>query len=151
MKDLFKNKALGFYMGLAAAAIAVIGSVLYLALDVSDRTFTWLSFCLMLAGGLVWIACFIVLPILKLDEKLPWVEILAPLVCTLLYVMGFAFTLNAALPSLSDVWNNVNFIGGNAAMGVAFSAVFLVAAVAGIVECFLAHSKKPSASVKEEA
>lgn len=50
---------------------------------------------------------------------------------------GFALTVNAALPSISDVWNGVNFIGGNATLGIIFSVTFFVAAVAGIISCFM--------------
>ena len=54
---------------------------------------------------------------------------------------AFAFALRVALPSLSDVWNGVNFIGGNAALGVTFTAIYLVSAILGLVSSFMGQNK----------
>jgi hypothetical protein len=61
---------------------------------------------------------------------------LASLVTSFCYSIGFAFALRQTLPSVSDVWNKVNFIGGNALMGSIFSGVFLLCAVLSVVACF---------------
>ena len=45
----------------------------------------------------------------------------AAFVPTAFYAAAFGVVLRVAVPSLSDVWNKVNFIGGNAAMGMAFA------------------------------
>ena len=52
VRNAFKNRTIGFYIGLAAAVIALVGAVLYIATDASDRTFTAVGFALMLAGPL---------------------------------------------------------------------------------------------------
>ncbi len=130
MKKAFENRTPGFCLSLAAAVIGLIGAVLYIALDGSDRTFTILGFAFALAGAVS--TALVVFTRLKF----------APIVPAALYAAAFGLVLRVALPSLSDVWNKVNFIGGNAAMGMAFSAVFLVCAVLGCAACFLGVDKE---------
>lgn len=108
---------------LAAAAVAVIGSVLYYLLDGGDKTFTWLGVGFALAGAVSTALCFT-----RFD--------LAGFVTAVLYSASFGLVLRAAIPSLSDVWNKVNFIGGNAAMGAIFSVTYLVCAVLAVISCF---------------
>ena len=109
---------------LIAAAIALLGSVLYLLLDRGDRTFSWLAFGLALGGAAI--------TLLPLKTGLAF----APILPTALYAAAFGLVLRVALPSLSDVWNGVNFIGGNAVLGMTFAAVYLIAAVAAVIACF---------------
>ena len=52
MKNVFKNRGLGFYMNLIAGATALLGAVLYIVLDGTDKTFTFIGFALALAGAL---------------------------------------------------------------------------------------------------
>jgi hypothetical protein len=111
-----------------AAAIALIGSVLYLILDHGDRTFSWLAFGLALAGA--------ALTLLPVKTKLAF----APLLPTALYAAAFGLVLRAALPSLSDVWNGVNFIGGNATLGMTFAGVYLICGILGCAACFMNSS-----------
>ncbi len=130
MKKAFENRTPGFCLSLAAAVISLIGAVLYIVLDGSDRTFTILGFAFALAGAAS--TALVVFTRLKFAAVIP----------TALYAAAFGLVLRVALPSLSDVWNKVNFIGGNAAMGMAFSAVFLVCAVLGCAACFLGVNKE---------
>lgn len=109
---------------LAAAAAAIIGSILYIVLDGSDKTFHLLGFILALVGAASTAIGF---------TKLKF----APLVPAALYSAAFGLVLRLAMPSLSDVWNKVNFIGGNAAMGMTFSAVYLLCAALAVAACFL--------------
>ncbi|MCD8294517.1 MAG: hypothetical protein LUE27_04630 [Clostridia bacterium] len=126
---MFKDRTAGFWIGIAAAAIAIIGAIVYIAVDVSDRTFSIPGFILMLLGGLSFAI------VLLTDYRF------APAVPAVLGILGFAFTVCAAIPSLSDVWNHVVFIGGNAAAGVAFSIVFLVSAILSVISCFMDQRK----------
>ena len=54
---LFKNAKPGLWLSLAAAAIALVGAVAYLAIymatagDAVDRVFSWLTFGLMAVDG----------------------------------------------------------------------------------------------------
>ena len=108
---------------LIAAIVAAIGSVLYFLLDGSDKTFTWLGVIFAVAGAASTISGFTRFK-------------LAGFVSTVLYSAAFGFVLRVAIPSLSDVWNKVNFIGGNAAMGMTFSAVYLVCVLLSVAACF---------------
>lgn len=108
---------------LAAALVAVVGSVIYFLLDGSDKTFTWMGVISAAAGAASTILCFTRFK-------------LAGFVSAVLYSAAFGFVLRVAIPSLSDVWNKVNFIGGNAVLGMTFSAVYLVCAVLAIISCF---------------
>ena len=124
MKNVFKNRGLGFYMNLIAGAAALLGAILYIVLDGTDKTFTVVGFALALAGAGS--------TALVLFTRLKF----APFVPTAFYAAAFGVVLRVAVPSLSDVWNKVNFIGGNAAMGMAFAGVFSLCAVLGAVSCF---------------
>ena len=130
MKKSFADRNFGFYILLAAAFVALAGAILYLALDGGDRTFTILGFLLALAGA--------VSTILAVLTRLKF----APLVPTAFYAAASAFVLRLALPSLSDLWNKVNFIGGNAVLGMTFAGVFLLCAVLGTVSCFAGTEKR---------
>ena len=125
MKNVFKNRGLGFYMNLIAGATALLGAVLYIVLDGTDKTFTFIGFALALAG-----AGSAALTVVTRRE-------FAAFVPTAFYAAAFGVVLRVAVPSLSDVWNKVNFIGGNAAMGMAFAGVFFLCAVLGVVSCFV--------------
>lgn len=125
VKQAFKNRTVGFYIGLAAAVVALIGDILYIAIDGADRTFTSAGFALVLVGAIA--------ELLVVFTEFRF----APLIPAAFYIGGFALALNVALPSLSDVWNGVTFIGGNATLGVIFSATFLICATAQTASCFM--------------
>lgn len=129
MKRSFTNRSSGFYLSLAAALIAALGAILYLILDGSDRTFTPVGFALALLGA--------VSTALVAFTRLT----IAPFLPTALFAAAFGVVLRVAVPSLSDVWNKVNFIGGNAAMGMTFAGVFFLCALLGTVSCFMGTEK----------
>lgn len=120
-----KKCSSGKMIALVAGAAALIGSILYIVLDGSDRTFHMVGFLLGIAG-----AVCTLLPVLTRCKA-------APLVPTAFYAAAFGLVLRVAVPSLSDVWNHVNFIGGNAALGMTFAGVYFVCAILGCVSCFL--------------
>ena len=119
-----KERTFGMILLLIAAGIALVGSILYLALDHGDRTFSWLAFGFALGGVAV-----STLPVLLRYKPL----VILP---AALYGASFALVLRVALPSLSDVWNHVNFIGGNAALGMTFAGVYLIASIAAVLTAF---------------
>ena len=128
-KDLFKNRAIGFFLSLACSIISLIGAILFIALDGGDKTFSLIGFILAIAAGL----SFALVLFVRND--------FCPLLPTAFAIGAFAVTTRAMLPSLSDRWNHVNFIGGNAYMGLAFAIVFLVASLLGVVSCYTAQNK----------
>lgn len=129
VKRTFQTASAGFYIGLIAVALAVIGSVAYVLTDYGDRTFSWLIFALILVGAIVYLgAIFTDLVYL-------------PLGSAILFSVGTAYQIYLALPTLSDIWNNVNFIGGNTVQAVVFSIVFLLCTIGAIVSCFTKSRK----------
>lgn len=124
MKKVFENRGPGFYLSLIAGVAALLGDILYLILDGSDKTFAPVGFGLALAGAVS--TALVVFTRLKF----------APFIPAALYAAAFGVVLRVAVPSLSDVWNKVNFIGGNAAMGMGFAGAFFVCALLGVVSCF---------------
>ncbi|MBR1813512.1 MAG: hypothetical protein IJ773_06775 [Lachnospiraceae bacterium] len=125
-----KKLSFGRVVLLAAGVIALAGSAAYFLLDGSDRTFHMVGFLLGIAGAVSTI------PALVTDLKI------APLFPAILYSVAFALVLRVAVPSLSDVLNHVNFIGGNAAMGMTYAGVYLFCALLAVIGCFAGYGKK---------
>lgn len=120
----FKDKTIIYLVGLLFSFVALISSILYIALDGGDKSYSGTSFILMLVGSLLFIPTLFV----KFD--------ILSIIPGLLYVFGFGEALRATLPPLSDVWNGVNFIGGNAFMGLTFTIIFFICMVVQIVVVF---------------
>ena len=126
----FKNRTVTYYIGLGAAALSVVGAIAYAAADFGDKSFSTAAVVLMLLGGI----SFAVVMFTGFA--------FAPIIPTALYILGFALALNATLPPLSDVWNGVNFIGGDAFTGLTFTIIFAVCAVIAIAVCFTDQGRK---------
>lgn len=130
--NVFKGKKSGFYIALSSAVLILVFDILYIALDYGDKTFSVLTFALMLCGSIITIVyCFIGRGMLDF----------MPVVSCILYGFGFGQHLILALESLSDVWNQVNFVGGNAQMGAVFTALFFVPVAAAVVAAFMNEDK----------
>lgn len=122
-----KNRSIGFYLLLGAGTFSIVSAILYLVLDGGDmgKTFSYLPFILMLCGAVA------VVPMIFFKWKF------LPLIPTAFWIGGFAYTLRITVPSVSDLWNHVNFIGGNAYLGMVFTGLFLISTILGIVSIFL--------------
>lgn len=132
LRQIFAGRKVGFYISLASALLILIFDILYIALDYGDKTFSVLTFALMLCGSIITIVyCFIGRGMLDF----------MPAVSCILYGFGFGQHLILALESLSDVWNQVNFVGGNAQMGAVFTALFFVPVAAAVVAAFMNEDK----------
>lgn len=127
----YKNRTVGYWIGFAAAVISLVSGILYVAVDGSDRTFSTFSCVFAIVGGILFVA------VAFTDFKF------APILPGICYIAAFAKTFLVTLPSLSDVWNGVVFIGGNAYLGLAFTICFFVSAVLCILSNFM-KQKKPS-------
>lgn len=127
MKKNVEKKTKKFPLGMLTAIFMLIADVLYIALDGADRTFSMLAFGLILAGVLVQFLSGV------LPKKIAFAM---PIVSVACYGVGFAQCLSLGLETLSDVWNQVTFVGGNATMAVLFIALFFVGTFASIVASF---------------
>lgn len=135
MKEFLKNRSVGFYLGWAAALLMILGDILFIALDVTDRTFSAVTFVFVLLGAAAEIASAF------LPEK---IASAAPVVSCICYGVAFGQHLMLSLETLSDVWNDVSFVGGNAAVAVAFLVIFFVGTVAAVVSAFFVRARKAS-------
>lgn len=128
LEKRFKNRGAGFYLGFATSVLMLIFSIVYIAADSADRTFSVTVFVLVLLGALIGMAYALI------DVKL--LDFL-PVVSCVFYGVAFGQHLFLGLETLSDVWNDVNFIGGSPALAITFIVLFAVGTVASLVAAFL--------------
>lgn len=129
---MLKQREKGLYLSLATSVIGLVGLVLYIILDSSDLGRTFSPIVCVLIGLAVLAEVYVLLCGFSHAE----------FIVTLLYIVGLGFLLRATIGPLSDVWNGVNFIGGNAWMGVAFSGVFFLCSILSIISNYLGVGKK---------
>ena len=125
----FKNRTVGFWIGLAAAFLMLIADIIFIITDYSDRTFSMVTFILILIG-----VAGEVLIIVK-DFKF------APLLPSICFGVAMSIHFYVGLPTLSDVMNGVNFIGGDPNAVIMFGVVFLIGTFFAIASCFMKQSK----------
>lgn len=126
MKQLqLKNQGISFYFGCAVVLLAWVSAVAYIALDVGDITFSWIAVALLAVGGGLILASLLIKQGLFL--------LAGSLCCS----AALGELLRVGLPSVSDIWNGVTFIGGNGQLAVVFIAVLAVVALLACVLCFL--------------
>ncbi len=113
------------YFGEAVAVISAVSAVIFIVMDRSDRTFSPVTVLLLLLGAVSWLLALVV----KKD--------FVPLVATVFWGAGLSVHLYQGLPTLSDIWNGVNFIGGNPIMVVVFGVVFGIVTVLSVISLFL--------------
>ena len=124
----FAHKPVGFYIGLGSAVAMLIANIAFLGADIGDRTFTALTFVMNLVGAAIWIVyAFIDLPLLDF----------MPILGAACYGVGLGKHLFLTLESLSDVWNGVNFVGGNAMLALAFALAFAICLICAVASCFM--------------
>lgn len=128
--QLFRDRTPAFWVALAASAAMLVADIAYLALDGGDTvTFSWFNFCMILAGAL----CFAVPTVFDFPS--------AAVLTVGLASFGTASLLAMSLESLSDIWNGVNFVGGNAVMSAVFAGIFLACVLTVAVTCFFPQTK----------
>ena len=107
-----KDRTVAYWLALAAAAVMLITDIIFIATDLGDRTFSLVTFFLVLLGVIIEVV-YAVLDISFLDF----------------------------LPTLSDVWNGVIFVGGNPQAALAFGIIFLIGTITALVSCFMKQKK----------
>lgn len=127
---IFKNRSLGFWIGLFASVLMLISNIAFIIYDDGDRTFSYLTFTLILVGVLS--------ELLVIFKNYSFAPILPPV----FFGGGLAIHLYLGLPTLSDVVNGVNFIGGDPTAVIAFGVPFILGTVIAIVASFMDHELK---------
>lgn len=114
---------------LASAVTAILASIVFIATDSGDRTFSILTFVFALTAAVVQLASVF----LNFD----FLAILPPW----LYGVAVGIHIYTGIPTVTDIFTNVNFYGGNAWAVFTFGGIFLVCGVSAIVNCFLEQNK----------
>lgn len=120
-----KNKGITFVLVCLLALLSWIAAAAYIVTDRGDITFSWLAVGLLVLGG-------------ALGAAAEWsgLELLL-LPGSLCVSAAFGEMLRVGLPSVSDIWNGVTFVGGNGRLALVFIAVFAVLALAYCILCFI--------------
>lgn len=135
MNKLFDQRKLGFYLSFGAGALAVLGTVAYIAVymltagDSVDRVFNWMTVGFMLGGG--------VIALVTEAARLRF----GPLVAVACYSLAFANHLVESAYPLADVLTGVPFFGGNFTLALIFAIVFGVATVCTVAAAFMEHNE----------
>ncbi|NOU82725.1 hypothetical protein GC101_28075 [Paenibacillus sp. LMG 31459] len=126
---LFKDRTLGFWIGFLASCLMLAANIAFIIFDYGDRTFSFITFGLILAGVagelLVWIKSYYIAPLL-------------PAVC---YGVALSWHLYLGFPTLSDVVNGVNFIGGNPQAVIIFGIAFALGTAGAMISSFMKQSR----------
>lgn len=127
---MFKKRPLGFWLGAIAACVMLVANIVFILVDRGDRTFSWITAILILVG---------VLGEALVIGKNP---VFAPLIPAICYGVALSMHLYLGLPTLSDVVNGVNFVGGNPTAVLAFGGIFLVGTVLALAASFMRQTEK---------
>lgn len=121
------KKSLSQKIALGTAIVLLIADIAFFIFDGGDRTFSYVTFFAGLGG-----AVFLVMHFL-FSTKLDFI----PLIASALLGIALGMHLFLGLPTLSDIVNGVNFVGGNSSAVVVFGSIFLVANISSVFICFM--------------
>ena len=129
MLHIFRGRKASFFVELAAAVIALAGIVYYAVQSNADDCFDLLYMVLMCCGVIAVAAH----ALLRFEFLLPAAGVL--------FGGGLGVMVYDMLPTMSDVWNGVHFIGGNLTAYIVYTAVSFVVVAAVICCCFIGTEK----------
>ncbi len=139
VKESFKDRTAGFWIGFGAGCFMLIVTVVLMALYYSDNVFyhpddrdkvrmAWL-FVFLFAGAVCQL--FTVFTDLKFARLLPVV----------LYALGLGMYFYLAMFPIADAVTGVQFFGGNVGNTVLFLVLIAVGTVAEVASCFMSQRK----------
>lgn len=134
MISFLKGKSVWDYISLAAILPAAVMLVYYCIQSNADGCFE-LSIVLLLVVGIV----------LELGYFFVRFDFL-PMLAAVMFGVAAGLMLYYALPTFSDIWNNVNFIGGNAGAYFAYLGILAATFAVSAVPCFLIGKKSEQAT-----
>lgn len=130
MSKLFQNRTLKDYLEFAALLILLVADILYILLDAGDKTYSMTAFFLVLAGtclGLMLLA-------LRINDFM--------IVPALMLAAAAGIQTYISLPTISDIWNHVVYIGGNQTNAVLFLALFIGGTLALTIAGFFPEKER---------
>ena len=113
--ESYKNASLIVKIAVISLLLTLVADIVFIIVDGKDMTFTLGCFIAVLIGSLIGIM-----------EPALFHNKTCLLVSSLLFAIGIGFHVHKALPSISDLWNHVNFVGGNQMMAIIFGSIFLI-------------------------
>ncbi len=132
MKDLLKNKTVGFYIGLAGGCLGFVTTLLYLIYSLSVKHFNPLVFTMLLLGVAGTVSVFF----LKLN--------FLPLVPALFFSLAFGVYINDRVIMFEEMINNIYGMSESGAIlgVVVLILVFMfICVIASIVATFTKRDK----------
>lgn len=134
IKKAFKDRTIGFYIGLGAAAVAFITGIVFIiirAVDAdeafflkSNDAFLFTTIILLIVGalsqGLV----------VFTDFKF------APMIPVVFYSLALGSYAYCAMFQLADLFTGISFFGGSVGFAITFLVIFALCGIAAIYACF---------------
>lgn len=130
IKGFIKSKSCTQLITYGVLLAGIIADIVFIAIDINDKTFSISCALCILLGSIVGLTDLFV----GFRGVFGWIASLA-------YAVAIALHINVALPSVSDLWNNVDFIGGNQEIAIIFGVIFIVFEIALLVLNFLEKDK----------
>ena len=130
MNGFLKNKGIWDYISLASILPAIAMLIYYCMQSTADGCFE-VSIVLLLAAGIV---LELVYFFIKFD--------VLPMAASVAFGVALGLMLYYALPTFSDIWNNVNFIGGNAEAYFIYLGILAFTFIVAVGPCFLIGKEK---------
>ena len=125
MQNSIANRTLGFWIGLLASAIMGGAAIVFIITNSADKTFSWITVILIFIG--------IILEMLAVLKRFD----ILPLLVAVCYGTAFSVHMYIGLPTLSDIVNGVNFIGGNATAVIVFGILFSIGMLLSVISSFM--------------
>ena len=141
MLNIKKSKALGSYLCLAAALLALVTAIVFLATqaEAAPLGHDGVQPGMILLAGVVVAAILFVVPLR-----------FGALIQVIIYNIALYFMVVQLYFVFADVINNVTYAGGNAKLCVFYMAATLVVCLLSIVACFFPQTKDGDESAKAE-
>lgn len=144
--DFLKGKNIRFYISSITSILAIIFDIIFIATTSKDRLFSIVTFLMILFGTIIQIGY-------EVEDSIFHIKFLdfIPIIVTTLYAVGFGQTLYLGLETLSDVWNKVNFVGGNPNFAITFIILFAIILILQITTLFLSDKNKDVVNNPQQA
>lgn len=129
-EKLFSNRKISFYIWAAAILLALGGGIYYVIQSNADSCFDIKYFIALAAGIILFCAG-------AFTRKDFFIMLTAAAESAAL-----GFMVYDMLPTLSDVWNGVDFIGGNLTAYIIYTAITFIITTVTVYVCFAGTENK---------
>lgn len=134
LKEKLKNKTIAYWIGCAAALVALVGLIVFCVYKSRAGEGTGWIFALLIIGILAQVALFFY------DGKFgDFIAVVPPV----LYVLSLALGLSGGVGNIADAVSNIVMFGlpELAPLNYAIAVILGIATVAAIVPCFMSRER----------